>query len=897
MVDLFKVGDWVFDIDKKRAMKIIDVFELWGYVSYSIYDPIEKVTYTVSDKRLVSTEKKNDFDLNYFKYVIIASRISNELAQGFLSSISGSIIPLPHQIYALNRALSKSTVRYLLADEVGLGKTIEAGLIIKELKARGLAKRILIISPKGLITQWHDELELKFNEDFKIILPQDFEVLKRIYGEGNIWDKFPQVITSLDSVKPVEKRQGWTKERIKEFNKERMENLVMAGWDIIVVDEAHRLAGSSSDVARHKLGIELSKASPYLLLLTATPHQGKTDSFLRLMRLIDKEAFPNEKAIVREQVAPYIIRTEKREAVDRDGNPLFKKRITKTVNISWEIKHSLQRELYEKVTKYVAEGYNRAKKEKRYYIGFLMVLMQRLVTSSTHAIKVNLENRLEFLKNEVVGIESIEEDMFFEYDAQKVLDELLKIKSIDIKKEIDELEELLRLAKQAESQYIDAKAEVLIDFIDQLSMEYKNSQKFIVFTEFLATQQYLKDFLESKGYKVAILNGSMSMEERDASLKEFKNYKDVLISTDAGGEGLNLQFCNIVINYDLPWNPMKIEQRIGRVDRIGQERDVLVLNFMLEDTIEFRVREVLEEKLRMIYEQFGVDKMGDILDSVQSEMDFTELYMRSIEMPEGIEYNVSIMEDKIKEKTEQINRIKGLLREEKELDLNIVSKISGLPINEWIRDMYINKMAAEGVEISIDMLDENLISLNNEEIKNMIKNLPVYIKSSKIPILYLKDVSNEEGYWSLWEISINGDSEKFKHVFPVFLNKDKKVRIASANLIWDIFLKNEKEVIFKGYKSIDEEMYDFIHDTAKNMAYDYFEKIKKNYFENLVKEKERYEYAFKLRKEAILRIGLEAVRRRRLVELENEERRWKEEIEKSMDILPMLKPLYIVYLE
>jgi len=121
-------------------------------------------------------------------------------------------------------------------------------------------------------------------------------------------------------------------------------------------------------------------------------------------------------------------------------------------------------------------------------------------------------------------------------------------------------------------------------------------------------------------------------------------------------------------------------------------------------------------------------------------MDFTELYIRSIEMPEDIEYNVSIMEDKIKEKAEQINRIKGLLREEKELDLNVVSKISGLPINEWIRDMYINKMAAEGVEISIDMLDENLISLNNEEIKNMIKNLPVYIKSSKIPILYLKDI-------------------------------------------------------------------------------------------------------------------------------------------------------------
>lgn len=414
---MFNIGDWVLDKENKKAVRVVETNDLWGYKSYNVFDPVEQKTYFLPEKKICSVDAGDDFSIHYFKYIVTSAKINNELANGILSSIGDSIIPLPHQIYALNRALSGNKVRYIIADEVGLGKTIEAGMIIKELKTRGLINRILIVCPKGLITQWHMEMKSKFNENFNIVLPDDFDSIKRIYGDDNIWSNFSQVICSLDSVKPLERRSGWSQEKIDEYNKERLGSLISAGWDIIIIDEAHRVGGSSADVARYKLGSALADVSPYLLLLTATPHQGKTEPFLRLIRLLDKDAFPDSNAVVKEQVNPYVIRTEKREAVDGEGNRLFKDRITKTVNIEWEDRHSLQKQLYQMVTKYVSEGYNKARKEKKNYIGFLMVLMQRLVTSSTRAIRVNLERRLNILQNSETKLVSLSEADLLEADV------------------------------------------------------------------------------------------------------------------------------------------------------------------------------------------------------------------------------------------------------------------------------------------------------------------------------------------------------------------------------------------------------------------------------------------------------------------------------------------------
>lgn len=890
---MFSIGDWVIDKENKKTVKVIEINDLWGYKSYNVFDFGEQKSYFLSEDKICNVDAGEDFSIHSFKYIVTSARINNELANGILSSIGDSIIPLPHQIYALNRALSSNQIRYLIADEVGLGKTIEAGLIIKELKTRGLISRILIVCPKGLMTQWHDEMKMKFNENFNIVLPNDFDSIKRIYGEGNIWYNFSQVICSLDSIKPLERRNGWNKEKIDEYNKERLGSLCSAGWDIIIIDEAHRIGGSNSNVARYKLGSALADVSPYLLLLTATPHQGKTKPFLRLIRLLDRDAFPDSNAIVKEQVNPYVIRTEKREAVDAEGNKLFKNRITKAVNIEWEERHSLQKQLYEMVTKYVTEGYNKARKEKKNYIGFLMVLMQRLVTSSTRAIRENLNRRLEILQNSETRLISLSEADLLEADVEESVEELIAVQSFNIKKEIEEIKDMLVVANQAEHQYVDTKAEKLLEILFQIQMEYEDF-KVIVFTEFIATQQFLKEYLESKGFKLAILNGSMDIEERNITLKDFKETADILISTDAGGEGLNLQFSNIVINYDLPWNPMKIEQRIGRVDRIGQKMDVYVFNFMLSDTVEFRIKEVLEEKLATIFEEFGVDKMEDVLDCADAEFDFTNIFINGITDPKNTDYYAEKLGKEVRDKTQKINEIKGLLLDVKVIDKSLVAGINNLPIESWLKQMYTSYQQAQGKEV--DLIELALIDLNNQLVKSMLKNMPVWLKGHKVPALELAEVSNEKGYWSLWEVNIN-ESDTDKQIFPLFINENGIMRVASSKILWETFLKEGKNLVFRGYKNFDDSNYSIIYEKAKDYAFNLFEPIRENYLNKLSKEQAKYEYAFKLRKEAAQRIGLEGVRHYRTKSIGKEENTWRIKFEKEKVIIPVLKPLCIVYME
>ncbi len=236
-----------------------------------------------------------------------------------LAPIEASVIPLPHQIRALGHAIEHDRVRYLLADEVGLGKTIEAGLVMRELKLRGLVRRTLVIAPKGLVTQWVAEMQTHFGEEFRLLVPSDFSAYRRIAREDNIWRVYDQVVTPLDSVKPLEGRRGWSRQRLDEYNRERFEDLIAAGWDLVIVDEAHRLAGSTDQVARYKLGKGLAGAAPYLLLLSATPHQGKTEAFHRLVSFLDEDAFPDVGSVTRERVQPFVIRNEKRRAIDAEG--------------------------------------------------------------------------------------------------------------------------------------------------------------------------------------------------------------------------------------------------------------------------------------------------------------------------------------------------------------------------------------------------------------------------------------------------------------------------------------------------------------------------------------------------------------------------------------------------
>ena len=713
-------SSWFYSPDHRQLCQVIEAQTLWGETICRVWLPGRDSVVRISASRLKSLESAGIGSLDNITYIAAAARVADALTQDvLLAPIESSVIPLPHQIRALSRAIANDRVRYLLADEVGLGKTIEAGLIMRELKLRGLVKRTLVIAPKGLVSQWVAEMQAHFNECFQLVLPDDIKTLSRISAVAspesrvagqedsqpvtrNPWTMFPQVVVPMDSVKPLDKRRGWTTAQVSEHNRERFEDLISAGWDLVIVDEAHRLGGSTDQVARFKLGQGLAEAAPYFLLLSATPHQGKTDAFHRLISLIDAQEFPDIGSVTRERVQPYVIRTEKRRAIDADGKPLFKPRRTQLGPISWEERHRNQQLLYEAVTEYVREGYNQAMREKRSYIGFLMILMQRLVVSSTSAIRTTLERRLEALaapQEQLTLFPLTSEEEWADLDGQEQIDLLLRTRFKALKSERAEVKLLLEAAARCEQISPDAKAEALLDWLYRLQSEEGDPElKALVFTEFVPTQEMLRRFLTERGFSVVCLNGSMGMEERKRVQEAFAKDVRILISTDAGGEGLNLQFCHVVINYDIPWNPMRLEQRIGRVDRIGQTHAVRAVNFVLEGSIEHRVLEVLEQKLAVIFEEFGIDKTGDVLDSAQAGQIFDEMYVEAILNPEKVEESVDSVVARLQEQAREARTTASILGATENLEPGEAQQLLTHPLPHWIETMTVSWLLSRSDE-------------------------------------------------------------------------------------------------------------------------------------------------------------------------------------------------------
>ena len=740
---MLTTGQYVTDVHTGKVVKIIGVQTVFGITTYQVYDADTGEIYNSAERALKANGSLAKPSVAFVRFASVYSRVKNELASGTVVDVSESVIPLPHQRYALERALETNACRYMLADEVGLGKTIEAGLIIKELETRGLIERILVVCPKGLMTQWEAEMQEKFGERFTIILPEEYQTLKKVTPDENPFTSFTHVISPMDAIKPIEERAGWTQEKVDQYNQDRIESVVAGSWDLIIIDEAHRVAGQSSEVARHKLGAMLAKASPHLLLLTATPHSGKTEPFMRLMRLLDEEAFPNTKAIVREQVAPFLIRTEKREAVDNEGNPLFKKRHTQVMEIEWLARHELQRQLYEEVTEYVRNGYNKAIREKRNYIGFLMILFQRMVSSSTVAIIDAVQRRLQVLQNESDQLHSGNYAELVEGDTEESLKNAMMLLSTGIKEEIKQLSALLSLAKQASLECRDAKQEALLDLLEKIQ-RHEPGAKIILFTEFVATQEAIQQLMEYNGITTTLINGSMSLEERNASLQQFRTDKQMLISTDAGGEGLNLQCAHIVINYDLPWNPMKIEQRIGRADRIGQTDDVQVYNFILKDTIENRVRAVLEEKLAIILQELGIDKLQDVLDEGTADMDFTKAYIDSIIMPRFQDLYIGEVEKNAQKQVDQFRHIQQVIHEDKTLVNDEDYERQQHSFHVLLKEMLYDYRAWKGYDPDW-RLDWEL-SLSDKQIQDILARKQIWHQSQGMQQIHFQNLKTENGF-------------------------------------------------------------------------------------------------------------------------------------------------------
>jgi len=941
-----EVHGWYYSPDHGQLCRVIEAETLWGETTCRVWLPGSDSVVRIPASRLKPLESAGTGSPDTIAYLAAAARVADALVQGvLLAPIESSVIPLPHQIRALTRAISNDRVRYLLADEVGLGKTIEAGLIMRELKLRGLVKRTLVIAPKGLVTQWVSEMRFHFGETFQLVLPEDLKTLKRIrpvsglvYEEhgsrdaelqlANAWRMFSQVVVPMDSVKPLDKRRGWTAAQLEEYNRERFENLISAGWDLVIVDEAHRLGGSTDQVARFKLGQGLSEAAPYLLLLSATPHQGKTDAFYRLVFLLDPQAFPDISSVTRERVQPYVIRTEKRCAIDAEGKPLFKPRRTQLAPVSWETRHRYQQLLYDAVTEYVRQGYNQAIREKRSYIGFLLILMQRLVVSSTSAIRMTLEKRLEALSNpreQLTIFPLYSEEEWAELDGQEQLETLLYTRLRALKNERAEVKMLLEAAARCEQSGPDAKAEALLDWIYRLQAEEGDPElKVLVFTEFVPTQDMLRQFLSERGFAVVCLNGSMDMEERKRVQEAFAHEARILISTDAGGEGLNLQFCHVVINYDIPWNPMRLEQRIGRVDRIGQTHTVRAVNFVFEHSVEYRVREVLEQKLAVIFAEFGIDKTGDVLDSAQAGRMFDELYVEAILNPDKVEESVDHVVTRLQEQVRDARETALVLGTPEDLDPGEAQRLLTHPLPHWVERMTVSYLKAHGgraerkdrswnltwpdgetytgVVFTGKEAEEipaaRLLTLEDPKVRGLAMRLPRSVPGQPVPNVSIPGLAREiQGVWSLWRISLITSVWNRRSVMPLFLADSGKVYIPTARHIWDQLMVTDLNVRSVLDAKVSQDAFRQLQKAAEEHGKPVYEALMQEHRARIARERKKAEYAFTARRKAIQRIGLPQVRGYRLNLLAQEEQNFQEQLEHRTQAFPEMVPLIMIHVE
>lgn len=937
---------WYYSPDHGQLCQVIDAQTLWGETTCRVWLPGRDSVVHIPASRLKSLESAGTGSPDNIAYVAAAARVADALTQDvLLAPIESSVIPLPHQIRALSRAIANDRVRYLLADEVGLGKTIEAGLIMRELKLRGLVKRTLVVAPKGLVSQWVSEMRFHFGETFQLVLPEDIKTLKRITpitnpGNGengnpypeilpaNAWQMFSQVVVPMDSVKPLDKRRGWTAAQVAEHNRERFEDLISVGWDLVIVDEAHRLGGSTDQVARFKLGQGLSEAAPYFLLLSATPHQGKTDAFHRLVSLIDAQEFPDIGSVTRERVQQHVIRTEKRCAIDADGKPLFKPRRTQLCPVSWEERHRNQQILYEAVSEYVREGYNQAMREKRSYIGFLLILMQRLVVSSTSAIRTTLERRLEALaapEEQLTLFPLTSEEEWADLDGQEQIDVLLRTRLKALKNERAEVKLLLDAAVRCEQIGPDAKAEALLDWLYRLQSEEGDPElKALVFTEFVPTQEMLRRFLTERGFSVVCLNGSMDMEERKRVQEAFAKDARILISTDAGGEGLNLQFCHVVVNYDIPWNPMRLEQRIGRVDRIGQAHAVRAVNFVFEGSVEHRVREVLEQKLAVIFEEFGIDKTGDVLDSAQAGQMFGEMYVEAILNPEKVEDSVESVVARLQEQAREARTTASVLGATEDLEPGEAQRLLTHPLPHWVERMTVSYLKAHGGQAERKSQSWNLtwpdgetyenvvftgkeaeripaarhLTMEEPKVRDLAMRIPRFAPGQPIPIVSIPGLSGEvHGVWSLWRIAIATMEWNRRRIMPLFLADNGMVYMPTARHVWDQLLAASIQVRSILDAAVSQAAFEKLQNAAEEHGKPIYEALVQEHRARIAREREKANYAFAARRKTVERIGLPQVRNYRLNLLAQEERSFQDQLDQKAHAYPEMVPLLVIRVE
>ena len=842
--------------------------------------------------------------LAYARFIAIATKIKQEIAEKhILAPYESNLIPLPHQILVLEKVMQGVQTRFMLADEVGMGKTIEAGLVLKEKKLRGEVKRILLVVPKSAMLQWQSEMKEHFAENFFIYDSDLITSMAKTFAsfdaeeELNFWRQHNQIIVSIDALKPIESRQGWNQERVDAYNKYRLEMVVNADFDMVIIDEAHRMGGSSTSVSRFKMAEVLCNAVPNLLLLTATPHRGKSDHFRRLLQLMDADAFSGEGMPCIEDIQPYVMRSEKRFAVDYDGKKLFNERTTVRLDVLLDpVRHAAQIALYDHITDYVRICFGRAKSAKRNATGLVMVMLQKLASSSTDAILSALRTRLYRLENgedednlEGYGLDG---SLDYEDDELDVGDYSVEHTSSGLKTEIEMLQKLVEEAEQCRATETDAKATALMEKIYSLrSSGIEANNKVLVFTEFRQTQDFLIRVLNEQGLKCEKVNGSMSMEERHRALVNFRDEADVLVATDAAGESLNVQFCHIVFNYDLPWNPMALEQRIGRVDRIGQKYEVKAFNMLTNNSVDYRIYNIIVEKLDIIMDELGIDKTSDVLDSTIDAKKINHLYLQSLLDPKRFEFASESWLYDIKQKLNDYKSTEGALPTISPNEINARSaaevKYSPLPI--WLENLMMLYCQAYGLQWR-----KNLINLQDPLIKQILNEVDAGMQG-KIPVLQSFDGKETAGYLTIWKVSALNERESKVTYSAQFVSNQGRVFVPYANALWNKLVQDANAFQQVSWETVCP---DFESNTQlHNNLYAVFHRMEEGIMTGLQTIAEKKLRALDFTEQRLSRIGIENIRLAKMRRLKEEREVWMDTFRKSAHVVPEVKHILTVKID
>lgn len=873
--------------------------------------------------------------LAYARFIAIATKIKQEIAEKhILAPYESNLIPLPHQILVLEKVMQGVQTRFMLADEVGMGKTIEAGLILKEKKLRGEVKRVLLIVPKSAMLQWQSEMKEHFAENFFIYDSELITSMAKTFAsfeaeeELNFWRQHNQIIVSSDSLKPIETRQGWSQERVDAYNKYRLEMVVNADFDMVIIDEAHKMGGASTSVSRFKMAVVLCNAVPNLLLLTATPHRGKSDHFRRVLQLMDADAFSGEGMPSIEEIQPYVMRSEKRFAVDYDGKKLFNERTTIRFDVQLDrVRHAAQMALYKHITDYVRICFGRAKSTKRNATGLVMVMLQKLASSSTDAVLSALCTRLYRLENgededelESYGLDGT---LDYEDDEMNIEDYSVEHTSTELKSEIEMLQRLVEEAEQCRNTETDAKATALIEKIYSLrSSGMEENNKVLVFTEFRQTQDFLIRVLTEQGLRCEIVNGSMTMEERHHALVRFHDNADVMVATDAAGESLNMQFCHIIINYDLPWNPMVLEQRIGRVDRIGQKHEVQAYNMLTNNSVDYRIYNIIVEKLDLIMEELGIDKTSDVLDSTIDTKKINHLYLQSLLDPKRFEFVSESWLYDIKKKLNDYRSTEGALPTISPNEINARSaaevKYSPLPI--WLENLMMQYCQTYSFQWRKNLMgmteyhlgngnimkatfdaehvdnnpDTEQINLQHPLIKQILNEVDAGMQG-KIPVLQSFDGKQTVGYLTIWKVSALNEKESQTTYTAQFITDQGRVFTPYANAIWNKLVQDANAFQQVSWQTSNKE---FASNTQlQTNLHAIFHRMEESIMAGLQDIAQKKLRALEFTEQRLNRIGIENIRVAKMRRLKAEREEWMSTFRKSAHVVPEVKHILTVRID